>query len=269
VLREQPTQTTYVVGVARTGLFTTALTFQTDVVPERADLQGVADLLGTAVERLCDLPDGGKCAAAPAKVEAAPPYPTGDVPAMLSELDLPPVGAEPSRWAAPAASEITPGSTSTGMIGCSSIAFVGSFRGKEFTHALVRDWVLPDANLPPEVGLTQTVASLPPSPAADLVAQVRDQVAKCPDEDAGAGTDVQRLAGWDRGDQSLTAWHLVTRVTTDKTIDYDVAILRDHGAVSQLTYVAAKDAPMPPDAFVALSERALQRLATMPSYRDH
>jgi DNA-directed RNA polymerase specialized sigma24 family protein len=269
VLREQPTQTTYVVGVARTGLFTTALTLQTDVVPGHVDLDGVADLLGTAVERLCDLPDGGKCAATPAKVEAAPAYPAGAVPAMLSELDLPPIGTKPTRWAAPDASEITPGSTSTGLIGCSSIVFAGSFRGKEFKHALVRDWVLPDADLPPEVGLTQTVASLPPGPASDLVAQVRDQVAKCPDEDAGAGTDVQRLAGWDHGDQSLTAWHLVTRVTKDKTIEYDVAIMRDKGAVSQVTYVAAKDAPMPADAFVALAQRALERLGTMPSYRSH
>lgn len=269
VLREQPTQTTYVVGVARTGLFTTALTLETDVVPGNVDVQGVADLLGTAVQRLCSLPDGGKCSATPAKVEAAPAFPTGDVPAMLSELDLPPIGADPTRWAAPDASEITPGSTSTGMIGCSAVAFTGSFRGKEFKHALVRDWVLPDSDLPPEVGLTQTVASLPPAAAEDLVALVRDQVAKCPDQDVGAGTDVQRLAGWDEGDQSATAWHLTTRLTNDKTIEYDVAILRDHGALSQLTYVAAKDAPMPAAAFVALAKRALERLGTMPSYRGH
>jgi DNA-directed RNA polymerase specialized sigma24 family protein len=266
VLREQPTQTTYVVGVARTGVFTTALTLETDVLPTRADVPGLANLLATAVGRLCELPDGGDCAPVPAKVEAAPVFPTGDVPAMLSEVDLPPIGENPTQWAAPEARQIVPGNTTDGMIGCSAVQFAGSFRGKKFKHALVRDWVLPDSDLPPVVGLTQTVASLPPAPAADLVALVRDQLAKCPDQDTGAGTDVTRLAGWDDGDVNVTAWHLTTRLPDDKAIDYDVAILRSGDAISQLTYVAAPAAPMPTEAFVALCRRALDRLAAMPPY---
>lgn len=266
VLREQSTQTTYVVGVARTGVFTTALTLETDVLPSRADVPGLANLLATAVGRLCELPDGGGCAPVPAKVEAAPVFPTGDVPAMLSEVDLPPVGERPTQWAAPEARQIRPGDTTNGMIGCSAVQFVGSFRGKQFKHALVRDWVLPDSDLPPVVGLTQTVASLPPGPATDLVALVRDQVAKCPDQATGAGTDVTRLAGWDEGDVNATAWRFTTKLPGNKTIDYDVAILRSGDGVSQLTYVAAPGAPMAPDTFVALCRRALDRLAAMPPY---
>lgn len=265
--REVPSDTTYLVGLARTGQFTTALTLETDVSPGAADLQGMANLLGTAVSRLCALPDGGGCAASPARLEAAAPYPTGAVPAMLSEIDLPPVGADPARWVAPEARQITPENATTGVIGCSSVAFAGAFRGKQFRNNLIRDWVLPESDLPDEVGLTQMVASLPPAAAEELVALVRDQVTSCPDEDTGAGTEVRPIAGWDEKDQNVSAWHLTTRLPDDQVVEYDVAILRQGGSLSLLSYVAAPAAEMPAASFEALVRRALERLPELPAYQ--
>lgn len=265
--REVPTDTTYVVGLARTGLFTTALTLETEVAPGTADVQGLAELLGTAVDRLCALPDGGGCAASPVRLEAAPAYPTGAVPAMLSELDLPPVGEDPARWVAPAARQVTPGNATTGVIGCSSVAFTGAFRGKEFRNNLIRDWVLPESDLPPEVGITQMVASLPPAAAEELVALVRDQVTSCPDEDTGAGTDVSEIAAWDDKDQNVSAWHLTTRLPDDAVVEYDVAILRHGGSLSLISYVAAPEAEMPAASFEALVRRAVERLPELPPYK--
>ena len=48
---------------------------------------------------------------------------------------------------------------------------------------------------------------------------------------------------------------------------YDVAILRDGSSISQLIYVSAPGAVMRDTTFVALAERALERLSRMPDYR--
>ncbi len=267
VLRSVADATTHLVGVARTGLFTTAVSLETAALPRDANLPALTAVLAHAVNRLCELPDGGACAADPATLEPAAPYPTGQVPAMLSELDLPPVGTDAGPWAAPEAVEITPERTNIGVVGCNSVAFTGSFRGKQYRHNVVRSWVLPESDLPAEVGITQTVASLPPDQATELVQLIRDQVTQCPEEDTGAGTDVRQLATRDEGEIGLSAWALTTRLPGDLTVKYDVAILRDGTSISQLIYVSAPLAPMPDDTFVALAERALERLARMPGYR--
>jgi DNA-directed RNA polymerase specialized sigma24 family protein len=267
VLRSSGKAQTYVVALARTGLFTTALSLETAALPPRADAPGLAGLLAESVDRLCALPDGGACASTPADLETVPPYPTGEIPAMVSGLDLPPVGTDNGPWAAPEAVEITPERTNIGVVGCNSVAFTGSFRGRQFRHNLVRTWVLPKSDLPAEVGITQTVASLPDPAAEELVALVRGQVSSCPEEDTGAGTVVRRLSTRDERGVNLSAWALTTRLPGDTTVKYDVAILRDGSSISQLIYVSAPGAVMRDTTFVALAERALERLSRMPGYR--
>ncbi|UMG93349.1 sigma-70 family RNA polymerase sigma factor [Nocardioides sp. TF02-7] len=74
---QEPTTRTYVVALARTGLYTTAVALTTDVGPGRADRTGVATLLGEAVDRLCSLPDGGTVRRRPVRPPSGAAVPRG------------------------------------------------------------------------------------------------------------------------------------------------------------------------------------------------
>ncbi|MEZ0579456.1 hypothetical protein [Nocardioides sp. MH1] len=263
---EHPAPTTYVVGVARTGFFTTSVALQTDVDPGLADRSGVAKLLGAAVDRLCTLPDAGKCADQPATLAELPPYPAGQVPALLSPVDLPFVGDPAQPWMGTPPHEITGARTDMDVLGCVHPALAGEYAGARFKLDLARTFLKVDSDLPDEFGLTQAVASLPEKDAAKLLADYRHAITTCPDRDASAGTDVRVLGKTDDGRSSYTAWHLSTRLPGERTVEYSVAFLRSGSSVSQLVFVSAPGARMTDDQFVALTERALQRLPQLPPY---
>lgn len=267
VLRSTMPEATYVLGVARTGLFTTALGLQTDVLPRRADRQGLANLLAEAVNRLCVLPDAGECARTPAGLVDVPVFPTGSEPAMLSTIDLPPLGSTDEPWVGTPAREITGMSTDLSILGCDIAGFGEAVEGRRVRAPLVRTFVKVESDLPASFGLTQAIASLPAPDAEALVARVRDEIDRCPDEDAGAGTDVRLLDAEDEGDRAFSAWHLVTRLPREQTIQYDVAIIRAGTSVSQLLFVSAPAARMADTDVVALTRRALERLAQLPAYK--
>ncbi|KAA1427254.1 sigma-70 family RNA polymerase sigma factor [Nocardioides antri] len=267
VLHDQhPETATYVVGVARTGLFTTAVALSTDVAPEVADRSGVARLLGEAVDRLCTLPDAGRCAGDPGPLELVTPYAAGQVPAMLAQVDLPFVGDPAQPWMGTPPREITNASTEIDVLGCVQPSLAGEYDGDRFRADLVRTFVKVDSDLPAEFGLTQAVASLPKKAAGALLEDYRSAINGCPDRDAGAGTEVRVLSASDDGDVSFTAWHLSTRLPNERTVEYSVAFLRRGSAVSQLVFVSAPGARMTDDQFVTLTRRALDRLAQLPPY---
>ncbi|PWN04639.1 hypothetical protein DJ010_03180 [Nocardioides silvaticus] len=268
VLHDQhPEPTTYVVGIARTGLFTTAVALETDVGPETADGAGIAKLLGAAVDRLCTLPDAGRCTGRTA-LEPVAPFPAGDVPALLAPVDLPFVGDPARPWMGTPAREITDARTELGVLGCLHPPLTGEFDGRKFRNDVLRTFVKVDKSLPAEFGLTQGVASLPKKTAGALLEDFRNAINACPDRDASAGTEVRVLETSDEGARSYTAWHLSTRLPGERTIEYSVAFLRDGDAVSELVFVSAPGARMSDAQFVELTERALQRLPQLPSYPD-
>ncbi len=263
---EHPELATYVVGVARTGLFTTAVALRTDVGPLAADRGGVVELLGEAVDRLCTLPDAGRCAASPAALELAPPYAAGEVPAMLATVDLPFVGEPAEPWLGTPPREITNVRTDMDVLGCVHPALAGEYDGDKFRTDLVRTFVKVGSELPPEFGLTQGVAALPTKAAGALLDAYRSAINGCPDRDAGSGTEVRVLKAFDDGDDSFTAWHLSTRLPNERTLEYSVAFVRSGSAVSQLVFVSAPGARMTDDQFVGITRRALERLPQLPAY---
>ena len=263
---EHPELTTYVVGVARTGLFSTTVALRTDVGPLAADRGGVVELLGEAVDRLCTLPDAGRCAGAPTALEEVPPYPAGEVPAMLSPVDLPFVGEPSEPWMGTPPREITNIRTDMDVLGCVHPALAGEYGGDKFRTVLVRTFVKVDSDLPPEFGLTQGVAALPKKTAGALLDDYRSAINDCPDRDASSGTEVRVLKADDDGDDSFTAWHLSTRLPNERTLEYSVAFVRSGSAVSQLVFVSAPGARMTDDQFVAITRRALERLPQLPAY---
>jgi DNA-directed RNA polymerase specialized sigma24 family protein len=251
--------TTMTVGIARTGNFTT--TTVTMVGDEaRPNVEGNTELLASAVSELCTLPEGGECSGA-AEARQVAPLPLGKAPAMLTEIDLPPVSDVNRPWVGTDPERATDNLAATR---CDDAKFTGTFNKAEFAANWTRTFLIPEADLPDEFGLTETVATLPERRAKAFVEQVRDRLGSCEAEDDGLGTEVERVANFDDGKVSLSAWELTIEVTERRSIDYTMAIMRRGTAIAQLSFVSAPKAEMADGAFVDLAYRALARLVELP-----
>lgn len=266
VLQDFAPDATHVVGLARTGSFVTVVSLNTDVGPERADRAGMASLLAAGVDRLCGLPDGGTCATDDALEDVAP-YPVADNGAMLAEIDLPPVGLERGSLVPTPIRRVTGDRGDVGAVGCNAVRLLREYGGQRIRTNLFRTFVFVDSDLPATTGLTEVIGSLPEGRARSFVDRLRSQIAACPDGDAGAGTEVAQLASRDQGGSAISAWRLETALPGDRSIEYDVAVVRQGTALAQLVYVGAEGARMTDAQFVALAERAQQRLGEMPPHR--
>ncbi len=255
-------QHTYVVGVARSGSYTTTTVVSGDVDDEPGGpaSRAGARLLSAAVDKLCDLPEAGACGTTDPTVAARPPLEAGATPAMLSEIDLPLIAGVTKEWVG---TEPKVPLTNDAASSCDSTSFAGKFGGQPFTNNATRTFVIPRTDLPTEFGLTQTLGSLPGDRAAELVEQVRGDLASC---DA-LNTDVQRVARTDTKNTSLTAWRLEVEVTDARTVTFLMAILRDGTSVSQLGFLPDTSGDVTDAAFVDLAQRALERLGRLPGPR--
>lgn len=252
----EPVETT-TVGIARTGQFvTTAMSVVRN--NQQPDARGAARLLGDAVAGLCTLPDGGGCVARP-KLTAVPPLPTGKAPAMLSELDLPPVTGIDKPWIG------TPperAATNLAATRCDGAVFAGKFEGKTFSNSFTRTFVIPKAGLPDRFGLTETVGSLPTKRAVAFVERIRNRLSTCAEKDLG--TDVTRVSHRDGKNIDVTVWQLTTEISDNDSVSYTMAVLRSGTSVAQVGFVPSEDARMADGAFVDLVFRALDRLGRLP-----
>jgi hypothetical protein len=179
---------------------------------------------------------------------------TGTSPALLSEVDLPPVAKVAQPWVGTAPEAAT---TNLAATRCDE----SDFAAEGFSRGETRSFLIPDAGLPPEFGLTQTVGALPKAQAEAFVAGVRKRLTSCPDRDLA--TQVAKVHDQTDGDRELTVWRLTVEVSDERTVTYLMGILRNGTAVSQLTFVPADGVVMGGDPFVALAMRAQERLARL------
>jgi len=245
---------TMVAGVARTGLANT-VTFSRTRRTDRPDLAGAASVLAAAVDGLCRLPDTGACAEKP-KVTQSAPVATGEVPAMLSEVDLPPVAGVARPWIG---TEPKVAHSNLAASRCDAT----SFHTKLMKHEMTRSFVIPESRLSDLFGLTETVGQLPRKQAHAFVMGVRSKLRACPDRELG--TDVVRVAESSTKHRELNVWHVTTEVSDNRSVTYLMAILRDGGSVAQVGFVPDGKVQMVPGAFIALARRALDRLPRMRS----
>jgi hypothetical protein len=241
-----------VVGVARSGAVTTT-TSVTRAAPRTPDPKPSAALLGSAVDALCSLPAGGACADAP-RLKPMPPMAVGTSPALLSEVDLPPVAKVTQPWVGTPPEQAA---TNLAATRCDE----SDFAGDRFSRGETRSFLVPGADLPPEFGLTQTVGALPRKQAEAFVAGVRKKLTSCPDRDLA--TEVDEVREVREGDRELTVWRLTVEVSDERSVTYLMGILRNGTAVSQLTFVPADGVVMGGEPFVALAMRAQDRLARL------
>ncbi|MBJ7357650.1 sigma factor-like helix-turn-helix DNA-binding protein [Nocardioides sp.] len=241
-----------VVGVARTGAVTTT-TSVTRPGARDPDAQPSAALLTSAVDGLCGLPAGGECADVP-RLKQVPPMAAGSSPALLSEVDLPPVTKVTRPWVGTSPEAAT---TNLAATRCDE----SDFAGNGFSRGETRSFLIPDAGLPPEFGLTQTVGALPRQQAETFVADVRKRLTTCPDRDLA--TEVDQVEDMTEGSRELTVWRLTVEVSDERTVTYLMGIIRNGTAVAQLTFVPADGVVMGGDPFIALAMRAQDRLARL------
>ncbi|WP_051551336.1 hypothetical protein [Nocardioides sp. URHA0020] len=244
--------TEIIAGVARTGSFTTTTvhTASTKGARTASSVQVLAD----AVDQLCALPEGGTCSTDPTP-RATTPVPVAQAPAMLDAVDLPPadnvdrpwVGTEPRRALANAAATH-----------CDDTSFTAPV-----TNNLTRTFLVPEAKLPDEFGLTESVGTLPSKRAKAFVAAVRTKMARCSSKQMG--TKVIRLRNASPGDTDLTVWRVTTEVTDKRTLNFLMGIVRDGTAVAQVGFVPVKDYTISTGAFEELVQRALARVGEMPA----
>ena len=123
---------------------------------------------------------------------------------------------------------------------------------------------MPEAKLPDEFGLTETAATLPPGRARAFVEDLRGRLARCEDDDKGLGTQVEMIADRSSPSTTLTAWRVTVDVSDQRSVQFTMAILRRDSAVAQLTFVPAPRVAMAQPDFLALADRALERLVELP-----
>jgi len=247
---------TIVVGVARTGRLTTTTTTRIPgaVRPAARDF---AQLLGTAVDGLCHLPAGGACEQGPRLREVAP-LPVGEVPGMLTEVDLPPVPGVDRPWVGTQPRRAASNAAATR---CDE----ANFAAAPMTNNLTRSFVVPGARLPAQFGLTETVGSLPLRRARAFVQGVRSRIAACPDEALGTEVTPMRQVRTDRTD--LAVWRVRTEISDRSAVVFLMGIARRGTSVAQVGFVPDGEVTMASGTFVALVDRALDRLAAMPPPR--
>jgi len=241
---------TLVLGVARTGRITT-VTLTRTAGSDRPDLAANLRLLVSAVDDLCPTSAGGQCSAMPEAVDVPAP-PTGDLPMMLTELDLPAVDGVDQPWAGTTPRRAVDNLAATG---CDET----SFRGPGWQHAMTRSFLVPGADLADTFGLTETVGRRPGPPSARAVlAEVRKRLASCPDRELG--TKVQTL----RNAPDLSVWRVRTQVSDRQVVTFYMGVVRNGRAVAQVGFVPDGSHTMTPERFRALVRRAGERLEAMP-----
>ncbi|WP_155991890.1 sigma-70 family RNA polymerase sigma factor [Nocardioides sp. URHA0032] len=240
-----------VAGVARTGELTTTTLTRTPV-GEQPSLQHSARLLADAVSGLCNLQDAGSCAFDPVVHDAAP-VPAAPVPAMLAEVDLPPVTGVDRPWVGTEPRQARSNAASTG---CDQTDFSGT------SNNVTRTFLVPGADLPDQFGLTETVGSLPAKKAAAFVDAIRADLAKCSDKQMG--TEVTPVRKVEEKGRDVSVWHVSTEISDHQTVEYLMGVARDGTSIAQVGFVPAPKVGFAPGAFVAIVDRALARLDAMP-----
>ncbi len=245
---------TQVVGVARTGR-TVTVTSAVSTGTAPPNLQAHAALIAAAVNRLCGQPGTSRCAAPP-RTEPRPPLPASAAAGMLGEVDLPPALGVTEPWVGTEPRKATVNAAATS---CDNT----SFSGKGVSSALTRTFLVPgDDSLPTTFGVTETVGVMREQAARGFVAGVRQRIAACGNRNLG--TDVEPLVRRTSAHEDLSVWRLMIEIDDETTVPVLMAVARDRTAVMQLGFFPALPRTFRPGAFVALAERALDRLPAMP-----
>jgi DNA-directed RNA polymerase specialized sigma24 family protein len=244
------TTSTYTVGVARTGQVTTTVFHAQSGAAK--PVKPIASLLAAAVSRLCGAPGAGRCAYTPVSRRIPPPA-VGDAPGMLDVVDLTSPGKIVQPWTA---TEPHQARVNLATVACEG----ANFAKPPVSGGRTRSYLILKAGLATRFGITETVGTLPDAAeAAAFVDGVRKRMAKC--EDNFAASKVTGLVDRTGAGTQLAAWQITTEVSDEGAVDMLMAIVRRGPQVAQIGFVTARNASYDRSTFLALAERATERLA--------
>ena len=174
---------------------------------------------------------------------------------MVVEVDLPPVDGVPRPWVGTEPRRAMDNDASTS---CDQ----ADFRAPPMSNNVTRTFVIPESKLPVQFGLTETVGTMPAKRAKAFVEEIRSRMDACPDKDLG--TEVERVAHRAGDDRDLSVWHVTTEISDEKSVSFLMGIVREGTAIAQVGFVPDGDVTMAPGEFIALVERAGERLPALP-----
>ena len=247
---------TITIGLARSGslLVTTAVRAIGGQVDDDAGVTGLA----AAVNGVCGTDGALTCGGRP-RASVADPVRVGDPPGLLSSADLPPVEVVRGPWVG---TEPVRARSNLAATRCDNT----SFAGQGFTRPLTRTFVFPESPRSGQLGLSQTAGTLPSAARArQFVQGVAASIRRCGEENAG--TSVSALATRSGKHQELSAWALSIEVSDTQSFPFLMAILRDGRTVSQVGFTPVGSMTMARPDFVAVAQRALERLSDLPGHR--
>ena len=248
---------TMVVGIARTGLVTTTTLNQAappagPVGPRALATQG--SLLAAAVNVLCGTPGAGTCSGPP-RLSERPPFPVGMVPGMISAVDLPPVTGVDSPWVG---TDPVKALTNAAATQCD----LTDFNRRSVSNAWTRTFLFPQEQLPETFGLTQTVGTMPAKAGAAFVDGIRQRMAGC--EERNLGSEVTRVTDRSTPTSDLVVWSVTVEISDLQAVTYQMGVVRTGTAVAQVGFTPTGGVRMAPGDFLALVERAQERLPALP-----
>lgn len=246
----EPTRT-LTVGVGRAGRITNTVVHEVDAA-SGPDLVGFARLLQRSTGRLCEFA-GAACAPprdiGPRDVSDAPLPPTPQDPQFLAVADMPLVRGVDQVWARVTSAEKTPSATP-----CDRADVTASSR-----RNAARIFVIPDADLPRQYGLAESIAAFANGrDAQSFENTLRQRIAGCEEDNLNASVGPSRTV---RGNGfSARVWQMRFELSDDETVAYRTAIVRRGPVVAQLTFTPAGRYDIGSGGFAALVERAGLRL---------
>ncbi|KQZ67377.1 hypothetical protein [Nocardioides sp. Root151] len=250
----QAPEQTLTIGVARTGALVSTVVRQFQSTREPR-LEPMVGLTATAVEGLCTHEAAAACVTTPKAVPIPPPAGV-TARGLLQEVDLPPVEGVTRPWAGtgPAVPRANMAATT-----CDNTEFTS----KQISYATTRTFVIPRAKLPKAFGLTETLGRFrKPAQAKKFVAGVRARLNACEDKDLS--TKVTQVHAQGDRTSEVSIWHLSTEISDERTVQFQMAVIRRGSIVVQIGFVPDDDHSIGTGAFHELSLRALERIQNLP-----
>jgi DNA-directed RNA polymerase specialized sigma24 family protein len=246
--------TTYTVGIARTGSIVTQTVRQVQSA-ETPSLSPMLELMGTAVWSICDHPSAGACSTRPAARPVAPP-PASDAHGLLQVVDLPPAQGVDKPWVA---TEPMVPKVNTAATRCDRANFLDPKIG----YATTRSFLVPQARLPRQFGLTETLGRFSsPKAARGFFDGIRGRMNSCDDKDLT--TRVARIHGTHTADEDLSIWSATVEVSDKQKVTYFMALGRKDDVVVQVGFVPVPGHGLGGGDFTALAQRAVERISNLP-----
>lgn len=241
---------TFTIGFSHSGTVTSTLVHETNGT-NGPDVNLFAQALNDSVSRVC-VASGGNCTS-DIEVRAADPPATSTDPGFLGIVDLPPVANVDKVWAGTEAATFE---ENPALTPCDK----ATFQGKDVASATSKTFVIPEsAELPAQFGLVETVGRFKSERAAKkFVGAVSDRVEACPDANLSASLDQRK--SFKSGDVEGKSWRIALEVNKSDKIHYRMGLIRRGADVAQVRLTPAKSFEIGKGAFVALVQRAGQRM---------